>query len=287
MKDSNREALLRCERINRWISLLFATLFLGTLLYAATLRAAFDPAEYYEKKCSSCHTVGGGDDVGPDLKGIGERRPEDWLIKMIQSSQSMISAGDPVATQLFEKFKRKKMPDHDLSPDEVKQLLAFIKQGGPVEKPIDDKPATAATPQDIQLGQELFLGSRPLANGGPACISCHSVGSLGPLGGGSLALDLTQVYSRYEDAGLSKALRKTGFNIMREIYVPRPLTGEEAFALKAFLYQADRQGQESTGFQKKFVFLGVGGCVLFLGLMDLSWRKRRKKTAKPSHGGLS
>ncbi len=287
MKAETWKEIKHCQNINRWVSLLFGAALLGTLLYAAALHAAFDAAEYYEKKCSSCHTVGGGDDVGPDLKGVGERRSEDWLIKMIQSSQSMISAGDPVATQLFEKFKRKKMPDHDLSPDEVKQLLAFIQQGGPVEKPIDDKPATAATPQDIQLGQELFLGSRPLANGGPACISCHSVGSQGPLGGGSLALDLTQVYSRYEDAGLSKALRKTGFNIMREIYVPRPLTGEEAFALKAFLFQADRQGQESTGFQKKFVFLGVGGCVLFLGLMDLSWRKRRKKTAKPSHGGLS
>lgn len=287
MKDSIKEEMLRCERINRWIALVFASAFLGTLLYAATSRAAFDAAEFYEKKCSSCHTVGGGDDVGPDLKGVAERRPEDWIVKMIQSSQSMISAGDPVATQLFEKFKRKKMPDHDISADEVKLLLAFIQQGGPVEKPIDDKLATAATPQDIQLGKELFLGQRSLANGGPACVSCHSVGSLGPLGGGSLAADLTQVYSRYEDAGLSKALRKTGFNIMREIYVPRPLTGEEAFALKAFLYQADRQGQENGGYRKKFVFLGIGGCIVFLGVMDLSWRKRRKKSAKPSHGGLS
>lgn len=287
MNVENAEKNLKRGKMKRTAELLFLAIFLGIQLCAGVANAAFDAGEFFEKKCSSCHTVGGGDDVGPDLKGVGERRSEDWLVKMIQSSQSLIQSGDPVAVGLFEKFKRKKMPDQDMSVEEIRQLLAFIKQGGPTEKPIDDKAATAATPQDIQLGQELFLGEKPLTNGGPACVSCHSVGSLGPLGGGSLAVDLTQVYSRYEDAGLSKALRKTGFNVMREIYVPKPLTGEEAYALKAFLYQSDRQGQENTGFKKKFIFLGIAGCILFLGLMDLSWRKRRKKSAKPSHGGLS
>ncbi|MFO1464407.1 MAG: cytochrome c [bacterium] len=277
------------DRINRTKRILAGgvVLLAGFALRLATAAAAFDAADYFEKKCSSCHTVGGGDDIGPDLKGVTERRTEDWIVKMVQSSQALIKSGDPTSNELFAKFKNKKMPDQDLTPDEIKLLMAFIKQGGPGEKPVDAKPATAATPQDIAMGRELFLGARPLANGGPACISCHSAGSFGPLGGGSLGPDLTQVYSRYEDDGLSKALRKMGFNVMREIYIPKPLTADEAFAIKAFLLQTDQQGQVNTGFQKKFVFLGIGGCVFFLGIFDLSWRKRRKKTAKPVRGGFA
>lgn len=268
------------------------SLFLSCLVFILALgfrlskaQAAFDPAGYFEKKCSSCHTVGNGDDVGPDLKGVNERRTPEWLVQMIQSSQTLIKSGDPISNGLFNKFRQKKMPDQDLSADEVKQLLAYIKQGGPGEQPVDTKPATAATPEDIELGRELFLGVRRFANGGPACISCHSVGNAGPLGGGTLAADLTNVYSRYEDKSLSKALVKLGFPIMQEVFANHSLTPEEAFALKAFLYKEDQKGASNAGFQKKFVFLGLSVAVLLLGAIDLSWRKRRKKSAKPTHGG--
>jgi mono/diheme cytochrome c family protein len=251
------------------------------LCLAASAATAFDAPAYFEKNCSSCHTVGGGDDVGPDLKGVSERRREEWLIPFLQSSQTMIQAGDPVATELFNKFKRKKMPDQDLTADEAKAILAYIRDGGPKEVAIDAKPATAATPADVQKGRDLFTGRVSLAAGGASCLSCHGTGTVGLLGGGSLGPDLTQAYSKYEDKGLSKALKKPGFRIMKDHYADKPLTDEEAFAIKAYLFEADRSGTERPQHQKKFLFLGLGGTVVMMGAADFIWRRRRRKSAKP------
>lgn len=242
---------------------------------------AFDAPVSFEKNCSSCHTIGGGDDVGPDLKGVTERRTKEWMIPFIQSSQTVIGKGDPVARDLFNKFKQKKMPDQDLSPDEVMAILEFIKSGGSGSTPRDSKPASSATPADIALGKDLFLGKVRLKNEAPSCISCHGAGGVGLLGGGTLALDLTQVYSKYEDKGLSKSLSKPGFRVMKEIFADKPLTDDEVFALKAFLYQTDQEGNQSMGNRKKFIFLGMGACAVLLGVTDFIWRKRRRKSTKP------
>ncbi len=253
--------------------------------FLANTHAAFDPKATFEKKCSSCHTVGGGAGIGPDLKGVTERRDKEWLFRMIRSPQSLINSGDAEAVKLYNQFNQTKMPDQDLSDQEIVALLKFIDQGGPGDKPVDEKSATEATLAQIELGQKLFMGRTPLTNGGPACISCHSAGRSGLLGGGTLAIDLTNAYARYKDKGLSQALQKMGFPVMQEIYADKPLTSEEAFALKSFFYREDQKGASSGDFQKKFIFLGLGGTIVALGVIDLSWRKRRKKTVKPTHGG--
>jgi len=83
--------------------------------------------------CKACHTIGGGKLVGPDLKGITERRDEVWLIKFIHNSQQLIDAGDPVAIQVFEENSKIPMPPNpQLSEDQVKDILLYIKNGGKV-----------------------------------------------------------------------------------------------------------------------------------------------------------
>ncbi len=265
---------------------LLALTFFATSFFSSEA-IAFNAGAYFDKNCTSCHTVGGGDDIGPDLKDISKRRSEEWLIKFIQSSQSVIKSGDAAAIELFNKYKKKKMPDQDLNDSEVKAILAFIEKGGPAEQPIEAKPATASTKEDVERGHDLFLGIQRFSAGGAACISCHSAGAFGPLGGGTLGPSLSQAYSKYEDRGMSKALANTGFPIMKEIYADKQLTPEEAFAVKAFLYQVDKKGEIAGDYQKKFLFLGIGGGVIAMGLIDFTWRKRRKKSAKPRRGGVS
>lgn len=82
--------------------------------------------------CKACHTIGGGKLVGPDLEGVTERRDEAWLIKFIQNSQDMINAGDPIAVQVFEENNKIPMPPNNLTPDQIKDILLYIENGGKV-----------------------------------------------------------------------------------------------------------------------------------------------------------
>ncbi|MBT3983475.1 MAG: cytochrome c [Bacteriovoracaceae bacterium] len=255
-----------------------------TLILVSFNSFGFDPAQVFEKKCSSCHTVGGGDDVGPDLKGVSKRKDKAWLIRFIKESQAVIGEGDEYAIKLFNKYRKKKMPDQTYSDDEIADLLSFIENGGAglaAAKKV--KSALNAKTWEIDRGEQLFVGTLAFEKGGPACLSCHSAGSAGFLGGGLLGPDLTHTYSSYNDKGVSKVLTRISFPIMDEVYRGKALTEDEVYQLKSFLFKSDREGEKisSLGYTKKFIFLGVVGLLLALGVVDLIWRDRRKKTRRP------
>ena len=260
----------------------FSTLFvvLVTFLISNSLWS-FDASLVFEKKCMSCHTVGGGDDVGPDLKDVSKRRDKKWLIRFIQESQSMIEEGDPVANELFVKFKKKKMPDQELTEDEVIELIKYIDSGKVKDAVAKVKSALDANPFELENGRKLFTGEKKFAKGGAACISCHSAGNAGILGGGGLGPDLTHVYSSYSDKGLEKVLRRISFPTMVKLYKNKELSADEAYSVKSFLWSVDREEKMNYGFKKKFFFLGLVGFLLILGLFDLLWKGRIKTTRRP------
>lgn len=243
---------------------------------------AFEPAEYFSQKCASCHTVGKGDDVGPDLKGVTKRRERTWLVRFVKESQSMIAEGDPIANELFVKFKRKKMPDQELDDSEVEELLAFIESGKVKDASAGIKSALDANPFDIKQGLAYFEGSKKLKNGGPSCLSCHSAGDAGFFGGGTLGPSLSHAYSSYNDKGLSKVLKSINFPTMVKVYKKHKLTDDEIYSIKSYLYTVDREAEHEHGYTKKFVFIGVIGFLLLLGMFDLIWKNRKKKKLRRS-----
>lgn len=266
-------------------------LFVTAILTALPALAAFDPAQTFEKKCSSCHTIGGGVLKGPDLKGVGARRDPEWLVKFITSSADMIASGDADAVKLYNQFEQKDMPDQRLSPSEIKQIVQYIESGGSDAATLTIKSALQAKPEDIQAGMDLFLGKKPLVNGGPSCVSCHSVGSYGPLGGGTMAKDLTGVYSQYKDQGLTVALNKLAFPVMTGVFADKPLTEDESYQIKAFFFDSDKafpakKDAAAKSIEKRFLFLGLGGTALMLGVIDFTWRRRRKSSVRRDEGGI-
>ncbi|HZD95183.1 MAG TPA: c-type cytochrome, partial [Candidatus Sulfotelmatobacter sp.] len=70
-----------------------------------------EAAATFNKRCTACHTYGKGIKVGPDLKGVNDRRKRDWLVKFVHASSIVIKSGDPTATALFAEFKQQRMPD--------------------------------------------------------------------------------------------------------------------------------------------------------------------------------
>src|SRR5215471_9737430 len=77
---------------------------------AAAPAASVEAKAIFSKRCIVCHTFGQGVKVGPDLKGVIERRPREWLVRFIRTSSSVIQSGDPTATKLFRDFKQERMP---------------------------------------------------------------------------------------------------------------------------------------------------------------------------------
>ncbi|WP_340695241.1 cytochrome c [Hydrogenobacter thermophilus] len=80
----------------------------------------------FEQKCSACHTIGKGKLVGPDLKGVSERRDLEWLKRFIKSPTSLINAKDNVALSLLKEYGTP-MPDLGLTDDEVNALVNYLK----------------------------------------------------------------------------------------------------------------------------------------------------------------
>ena len=119
----------------------------------------------FTSRCGSCHNVSKVV-VGPALGGIEERRSLSWIVKFVQSSQSVIKGGDKEAVALFEKFNKIQMPDHkDLSVEDISNVMDFIKseekstKAIPLEKAPKPKPANMNWTSDtyILLGVLAFL----------------------------------------------------------------------------------------------------------------------------------
>lgn len=104
----------------------------------------------YERQCAACHTIGEGDRIGPDLAGVNERRPRDWLLSFVTGPDRMIAAGDPVAVRLYERYNRIVMPNLNLSEEQAAQLLEYLSVAGAV--------AAAPAPSVTELPRPVLAG---------------------------------------------------------------------------------------------------------------------------------
>jgi nitrate reductase gamma subunit len=219
-----------------------AVIFLGLLICSCTLLfagvASADTAEAkktFTTRCMACHTFGKGVKIGPDLKGVTQRRELAWIVKMVRSSSTMVGS-DPIAVQLFEQFKQQRMPDWtDLSEDQVKDIMKWLTDNGPDQQDPDARSAELATAAEIETGRQLFHGAQPLSLGGLACASCHSIRDESGASGGGLASDLTAVYSQYQDIAMTVFLKRPCFQRLPESNLPAYLAPTESYALKAYL----------------------------------------------------
>ena len=239
--------------------------------------------ESFQTLCSVCHTIGGGQLVGPDLQGVSERRSEDWIIAFVQRSQQLVQAGDPVAVALFDEYNQIMMPDQPLSDEEIRYILQYIR-AAPSTAPAEPPDVEQATEEQILLGQALFQGTTRFANGGPTCNSCHDVTNDAVIGGGILARELTDVFSRLGGPGVRAILGTPPFPVMQRAYVDKPLTNEEVMALVGFLQRADEEQalHQPRDYGLQLFLAGVVGTALLLGLYSLMWSGRKRGSVNQS-----
>jgi len=79
----------------------------------------------FESKCLACHTIAGGDKLGPDLHLVTRRRDEGWLARWMKDPEGM-AKGDPIGRELLAKYKLP-MPNQNASDAEIREYLAYFK----------------------------------------------------------------------------------------------------------------------------------------------------------------
>ncbi len=182
-----------------WRGLWVWTALVGWGLIGAGAAWGQDAATDFRNNCVSCHTVGGGRLVGPDLKDVTQRRDRQWLLKFLGDPKAMVDSGDPVAQQLAKEAGGVIMPTLPLGKARFDALIDLLESESKLPRSkfagqvVSDR---LLGPADVAAGEGLFLGRTALSGGGPACFSCHAVEGIGGLGGGSLGPDLTKVFER-------------------------------------------------------------------------------------------
>jgi protein SCO1/2 len=80
----------------------------------------------FVKACASCHTVGKGDLVGPDLQDVTARRDRGWLSRFMRMPDELRAKQDPIALALSAKYEGVSMPNLGLSETDVGDLLVYL-----------------------------------------------------------------------------------------------------------------------------------------------------------------
>ncbi len=79
----------------------------------------------FESKCLACHTIAGGDKLGPDLYQVTKRRDDAWLTRWLKNPEAMLQS-DAAAKQMLDKYKLP-MPNQNLSDAEIREFVTYFK----------------------------------------------------------------------------------------------------------------------------------------------------------------
>lgn len=108
--------------------------------------SAQDGKMLFKENCAACHSIGKGRLVGPDLKDVHTRYEDTThLLKWIRNAPQMIKEGDAQAVALYNEYNKVMMTDFSfLSEEQIKNILAYIKEESSVPATIVSAPVSAS-----------------------------------------------------------------------------------------------------------------------------------------------
>ncbi|MDR8390743.1 cytochrome c [Aliifodinibius sp. S!AR15-10] len=142
--------------------------------------------------------------------------------------------------------------------------------------------------QQAELGRKLFTGEMRLDNGGPGCISCHSIDDPKlPVSGGTLAINITGFAGLPDDA-LKQRLLEIPFDhmkFMKAAYEDHPITEGEADKIIAYMrsMNAGDTAKASPALAGiGFLWAGLTVFLFIIGSIWIFWWNRKKETVNKS-----
>jgi len=102
----------------------------------------------FESKCLACHSIAGGDKLGPDIYNVTKRRNEAWLTRWLKSPEQMLQS-DADAKAMLDKYKVP-MPNQNLADKDIREFIAYFKWSDANLKPKGER-----QPQPAAIGTTL------------------------------------------------------------------------------------------------------------------------------------
>src|SRR4051812_13853457 len=124
------------KKLSRLFLILFSLSIPATHLYAQDGEALF------KANCTSCHAIN-DKVIGPALKNVQTKHSEEWLLKWVKNSQTLVKSGDADAVKLFNDNNKIVMTSFNLKDAEIKAIVGYIKAES-------EKAPMAATPTGTQ-----------------------------------------------------------------------------------------------------------------------------------------
>ena len=255
----------------------------GVLLAGGgSVRAAetSDGAQLFQSNCASCHGAQGEGVQGqfPPLADNPNAEDTEYVLQVINEGLS-----GPIEVNGVTYDAEMPAFGH-LSDEEAGAIAGFVATelatgdtgAGPDDEP---SPTTEPVEPDAEAGEALFVGSRGLTNGGPACVACHTAGRYGALGGASLGPDLTTIHERFQDeAAIQQLVANPPSPVMQPIFGEgqRTLTDEEVAHISAFLARSVPNQQPADPGLDWLLVLGAGGALGLVALLAVLWRGRHQ-----------
>jgi len=256
------------------ICLNYLHLLLILSLFLPALSGAETGKELFDKQCAGCHTIGGGDTGGPDLKGVTATRSHEWLESVIIEPDKLTAAKDSVQVALVKKYGYE-MPNLGIGHADALKIIVYLGEASGTARtqgalPSGEQMEIAVTPELVAKGKLLFTGKKRFAKGGAPCAACHPF-TYPEISGGNLSVaNLATTYQKLGETGMRGALKALKFPTMKKIYQDRPLTDDEIASLIALCKDA---ASRTGGGSSVFPLAGLGLFVLFM--LGLTLYKRR------------
>ncbi len=246
--------------------------------------------ETFAKMCVSCHAPDGG-----GVPALGPNLTDDCFLHGASEAEirAVVANGSPTNPMMIgfepqigvESVQAVAQYVHGLIGTNVEGGRECQEAGsdagakaGAVAAPEAAPAPEAAAPAlegDIDRGSKLFQGLIRFENGGPSCISCHTVRNDAVISGGSLGKDITEKVTVASGAMVGGFVQSKP--VMQKAFADSPLTEQEQADLAAFLADTYEQGQSMPGDTGiKLALSGVAGTVLLLGLYTMLWGRRKR-----------
>lgn len=130
----------------------------------------------FDQNCLTCHSIGEGVRIGPDLQGVGERRDREWLERWVADPLGM-GQNDPIGQQLLAEFNGVPMSPNQLTEEQIGQVLDYIDWAS------ENAPTALASSESgpVELSDAEFEQARGIYF--DRCAGCHGTlraGATGP-----------------------------------------------------------------------------------------------------------